>query len=77
MRAFGRMCGIDVLEGYGLSEAASSCSCNRPGYRRVLSIGVPLWEVTVRVADASDRPLPPGRESVGEILIRGHNVMKG
>jgi long-chain acyl-CoA synthetase len=31
----------------------------------------------MRVGDASDRPLPPGRENVGEILIRGHNVMKG
>ena len=31
----------------------------------------------MRVADSSDRPLPPGPEHVGEILIRGHNVMKG
>ena len=30
----------------------------------------------MRVGDP-DRPLPPGREHVGEILIRGHNVMKG
>jgi long-chain acyl-CoA synthetase len=33
--------------------------------------------VTMRVADSSGQPLPPGRENVGEILIRGHNVMKG
>jgi long-chain acyl-CoA synthetase len=31
----------------------------------------------MRVADAQGRPLAPGREHVGEILIRGHNVMKG
>src|SRR5690242_21495473 len=31
----------------------------------------------MRVADSSGRPLPAGREHVGEILIRGHNVMKG
>ena len=31
----------------------------------------------MRVADSSDQLLPPGREHVGEILIRGHNVMKG
>jgi len=77
MRTFEGMYGIEVLEGYGMSETASSCSFNRPGDRRVLSIGKPLWGVTMRVADASDRPLPPGRENVGEILIRGHNVMKG
>ena len=77
MRTFEDMYGIEVLEGYGMSETASSCSFNRPGDRRVLSIGKPLWGVTMRVGDASDRPLPPGRKNVGEILIRGHNVMKG
>jgi len=77
LRTFEGMYGIEVLEGYGMSETASSCSFNRPGDRRVLSIGKPLWGVTMRVGDASDRPLPPGRENVGEILIRGHNVMKG
>ena len=77
MRTFEGKYGIEVLEGYGMSETASSCTFNRPGDRRVLSIGKPLWGVTVRVGDAQDRPLPPGREHVGEILIRGHNVMKG
>src|SRR5271166_5270755 len=77
MRTFEGKYGIEVLEGYGMSETASSCSFNRPGDRRVLSIGKPMWGVTMRVADASDQPLPPGRENVGEILIRGHNVMKG
>jgi hypothetical protein len=31
----------------------------------------------MRVGDVNDMPLPPGRDHVGEILIRGHNVMKG
>jgi long-subunit acyl-CoA synthetase (AMP-forming) len=54
-----------------LTETASSCSFNRPGDRRMLSIGKPMWGVTMRVGDAFDQPLPPGREHVGEILIRG------
>ena len=45
MRTFERKYGIEVLEGYGLSETASSCSFNRPGRPRVLSIGKPLWGV--------------------------------
>ena len=77
MRTFEGKYSIEVLEGYGMSETASWCTFNRPGDRRVLSIGKPLWGVTVRVGDAQDRPLRPGREHVGEILIRGHNVMKG
>src|SRR5260370_3768431 len=68
---------MEVLEGYGRSEPASTCSFNRRGDQRVLSIGKPVWGVTMRVSDATDQPLPPGREHVGEILIRGHNVMKG
>jgi long-chain acyl-CoA synthetase len=77
MRTFEDKYGIEVLEGYGLTETASSSSFNRPGDRRVLSIGKPLWGVTMRVADSLDEPLPAGREHVGEILVRGHNVMKG
>jgi long-chain acyl-CoA synthetase len=77
MRTFEEKYGIEVLEGYGMTETASSCSFNRPGDRKLLSIGKPLWGVRMRVADAQGRPLPPGREHVGEILIRGHNVMKG
>jgi long-chain acyl-CoA synthetase len=77
MCAFEDKYGIEVLEGYGMSETASSCTFNRPGDRRVLSVGKPLWGVTMRVCDAAGQPLPPGPEHVGEILIRGHNVMKG
>ena len=77
MRTFEDKFGIEVLEGYGMTETASSCSFNRPGEKKVLSIGKPMWGVRMRVADAQGLPLPPGREHVGEILIRGHNVMKG
>src|SRR5207249_2152768 len=75
MRTFEEKFGIEVLEGYGMTETASSCTFNRPGDRKVLSIGKPLWGVRMRVADEAGRPLPPGREHVGEILIRGrYNV---
>jgi long-chain acyl-CoA synthetase len=77
MRTFEDKYRIEVLEGYGMTETASSCSFNRPGDRKVLSIGKPLWGVRMRVSDRAGRPLPAGREHVGEILIRGHNVMKG
>jgi long-chain acyl-CoA synthetase len=77
LRTFEGKYGVEVLEGYGMTETASSCTFNRPGDSKVLSIGKPLWGVRMRVADREGRPLPPGREHVGEILIRGHNVMKG
>ncbi len=77
LRMFERKYGIEVLEGYGLSETGSTTSFNRPGDRRPLSVGKPIWGVQMRVADTAEQPLPPGPDQIGEIQIRGHNVMKG
>jgi long-chain acyl-CoA synthetase len=70
--------GVVILEGYGLSETASTTTFNiNAEQRKVLSIGKPIWGVEVRVVDEDDNELPPGTDNVGEIVIRGHNVMKG
>jgi long-chain acyl-CoA synthetase len=70
--------GVVILEGYGLSESASTTTFNISAeHRKVLSIGKPIWGVEVRVVDENDKDLPSGPEHVGEILIRGHNIMKG
>jgi len=67
-----------ILEGYGLSESASTTTFNiNAEQRKVLSIGKPIWGVEVRIVDDNDTALPPGEEHVGEIVIRGHNIMKG
>jgi long-chain acyl-CoA synthetase len=77
MRTFEEKYGIEVLEGYGLSETGSTASFNRPGDRKALSVGKPIWGVQMRVADSRDEPLAPGPDHIGEIQISGHNVMKG
>jgi long-chain acyl-CoA synthetase len=77
MKTFEAKYGIEVLEGYGLSETGSTTSFNRPSDRKPLSVGKPIWGVQMRVGDAAGLPLPPGPDQIGEILIRGHNVMKG
>ncbi len=77
IRAFEDRFGIAVLEGYGLTETASAACFNRFDARKVASVGKPMWGVTVRVVNDRDEPLPPGPENVGEIVLRGHNVMKG
>jgi long-chain acyl-CoA synthetase len=43
--------------------------------RKAGSIGYPVWGVEMAIFDDEDRPLPDGER--GEIVIRGHNVMKG
>jgi long-chain acyl-CoA synthetase len=78
MRAFEEKFGVVVLEGYGLSETASTASFNVSAEeRRQYSVGKPIWGVQMRIHDLDDNPLPAGKENVGEIVIRGHNVMKG
>jgi long-chain acyl-CoA synthetase len=70
--------GAPILEGYGLSETCALATFNQSAEdRRVMSIGKRMWGVEVRVVDGEDRELPPGPDSVGEIVLRGHNVMKG
>jgi long-chain acyl-CoA synthetase len=78
IRAFEeKFSGVVILEGYGLSETASTTTFNVSAkQRKVLSIGKPVWGVQVRIVDAADRPLPPGADNVGEIVVSGHNVMK-
>jgi long-chain acyl-CoA synthetase len=50
-------------------------SFNRPGHARAGSIGHPIEGVEMRVLDVAGDEAPTGE--VGEIVIRGHNVMKG
>ncbi len=57
--------GIDVLQGYGLTEAAPVVSVNLPNDNAPGSVGLPLPNVEVRVGDHS------------ELLVRGPNVMLG
>ncbi|GAC1392393.1 MAG: long-chain fatty acid--CoA ligase [Ktedonobacteraceae bacterium] len=76
LQAWKKEFGVTVLEGYGLSETSPTASFNvlfkptKPG-----TVGLPIYGVEMRVVDASDQEVPMGE--VGEIVIRGHNVMKG
>ncbi|WP_030382857.1 MULTISPECIES: long-chain-fatty-acid--CoA ligase [unclassified Streptomyces] len=72
--------GCPVYEGYGLTETSPVVAYNQPGLpRRPGTVGWPVWgvEVAVTAPDAEHRvePLPAGE--VGEVVVRGHNVMAG
>jgi long-chain acyl-CoA synthetase len=76
LRGFEEAFGVPVLEGYGLSETSPVASFNHPGReRRPGSIGTPIRDVRMRVVDDDDHEVRHG--DVGEIVIRGPNVMKG
>jgi long-chain acyl-CoA synthetase len=64
--------GIDVYEGYGLTETAPVVSVNRPGARKIGSVGKPLPNVRVVIdTDVTGDP------THGEIVVYGDNVMSG
>ncbi|MGW3626416.1 long-chain-fatty-acid--CoA ligase [Streptomyces sp. NPDC000880] len=76
LRGFEAHFGCAVLEGYGLSESSPLACVNRIDRDRVPgTIGIPIDGVEMRVVDKHDKEVPVGE--VGEIVIRGHNVMKG
>jgi len=57
--------GIEILEGYGLTETTAPATFNRPGQARFGTVGLPLPGVEIRIA------------SDGEILVKGGNVFAG
>jgi long-chain acyl-CoA synthetase len=76
MRGFEEAFGCKVLEGYGLSESSPVASFNHPDReRKPGSIGTPIEGVEMKVVDEDGNEVPQG--DVGEIVIRGHNIMKG
>jgi long-chain acyl-CoA synthetase len=76
MRRFEERFGCIILEGYGLSETSPIASFSRAEHeRKPGSVGVPIDGVEMKVIADDGAEVPQG--GVGEIAIRGHNVMKG
>jgi long-chain acyl-CoA synthetase len=76
--AFEERLGLVILEGYGMTETASTTTFNpSAAERRAYSVGKPIWGTQTQVWDDEGHPLPPGPEHVGEVVTRGMHVMKG
>src|SRR4051812_12840390 len=76
LRGFEEAFGCKILEGYGLSETSPVASFNHPDQeRKPGSIGTPIEGIEMKVVDEDRNEV--GQREVGEIAIRGHNLMKG
>ena len=62
--------GIEICEGYGITECSPLIAVNRHGKVRLRSVGQPADNCEVRIAD-------PSADGTGEIEARGRNVMLG
>ncbi len=76
LKGFESEFGTAILEGYGLSETSPVASFNHPDReRKAGSIGTPIKDVEMRLIDSDWNDSPDGE--IGEIVIKGPNVMKG
>ena len=75
LKGFEAKFNTEVIEGYGLSETSPIAVFNKPGAARAGSIGFPAWGIEIRIVDENGNDVADGE--LGEILIRGHNIMKG
>jgi len=78
-KKFEKQLGVTILEGYGLSETSPVASFSKYGEpARPGSIGVPISGVEMKLIDpAGWSEIEDSPDAVGEIAIKGHNVMKG
>lgn len=74
-RGFEQRFGVEIAEGYGLTEASPNITTNLYGAARIGSVGPPVWGVTVRIVDENGADVPPGER--GEVIARSPGVMKG
>jgi len=62
---FFRGCGLNVLEGYGLTETSPATNSNTPDAQKIGTVGRPIPGCTIRIAPD------------GEVLVKGHMVFQG
>ncbi|MEV4019018.1 AMP-binding protein [Nonomuraea angiospora] len=70
-----RMPGVQILEGYGLTETSAVTAFNPPGRRKTGSVGLPLPGYTITIRDGEGEELEAG--DVGEICVSGEALMLG
>lgn len=73
--AFQKKFNHEVLEGYGLTEAAPVVTLNPPEKNVVGTIGPSIDGVTVQIRDEDGKEVPLG--DTGEVCVMGENIMKG
>ncbi|WP_040209441.1 long-chain-fatty-acid--CoA ligase [Neobacillus jeddahensis] len=76
IKKFEQLTGVTLGEGYGLSETSPTTHRNPPGGKlKIGSIGIPVPKTDCRIVDDDGEDLP--EKTVGELLIRGPQVMLG
>ncbi|RIV17056.1 long-chain fatty acid--CoA ligase [Alicyclobacillaceae bacterium I2511] len=77
LEAFRNLTGVTIIEGYGLSETISQVTINPPDHPKLGSVGIPVFDVDVRITKIGnfEQALAAGEQ--GEIWVKGPQVMAG
>jgi long-chain acyl-CoA synthetase len=76
MKKFEETFNVKILEGYGLTDTSPISTFNHPSVpSKPGTVGQAIFGVEVRCVDENDNEVPRGER--GEVVMRGHNIMKG
>jgi len=76
LEAFRELTGVEIMEGYGLTETSPTLTTNAAGpVTKPGSVGPAMPGVEIRLVDDDENDVPLGQP--GELICRGANVMKG
>ncbi|MEK7388976.1 MAG: AMP-binding protein [Elusimicrobiota bacterium] len=73
--AFRSALGVDIIEGWGLTETSPVATINPPDAARFGTVGILIRGVSAKIVDETEKTLPVGAE--GEVCLQGDNIMKG
>jgi len=77
MRKFEEISGTTILEGWGLTETSPIASANTPIKRKIGSVGIPIPDTEVAIFDPEDKEKRLSFDQIGELGIKGPQIMKG
>jgi long-chain acyl-CoA synthetase len=75
IKQFKETFGVDIIEGYGLTETTAAIAVNPSDKTKPGSVGPSAKGIHIKIVDDQGKALPPNQ--TGEILVKGKVVMKG
>lgn len=75
IQVFKEAFGVDIIEGYGLTETTAAVAVTPQERPKPGSVGVPVKGVQIKIGDSQGNALPPNK--AGEVFVKGEVVMKG
>jgi acyl-CoA synthetase (AMP-forming)/AMP-acid ligase II len=77
LNRFKALTGVSIMEGYGLSETIAQVTINPPHRPKLGTVGIPVYDVEVKVVSLEDPEIELGVGQAGELVFKGPQIMLG